>query len=89
MKVTIPATRVAEFKAIIQTGKYREDERGYKWANHLALRSIFKNASASKLSTRLAKLFGRFKPDLDGAFLRAQLDMNTWKATISCRDPDR
>jgi Domain of unknown function (DUF3883) len=82
MKVTIPATRVAEFKAIIQTGKYREDERGYKWANHLALRSIFKNASASKLAARLSKLFGRFKPDLDDLGLN-QEDQAEWHEAVA------
>ncbi len=82
MKVTIPATRVAEFKAIIQTGKYREDERGYKWANHLALGSIFKNASASKLATRLSKLFGRFKPDLDDLGLN-QEDQAEWHEAVA------
>ena len=82
MKVTIPATRVAEFKAIIQTGKYREYERGYKWANHLALRSIFKNASPSKLATRLSKLFGRFKPDLDDLGLN-QEDQAEWYEAVA------
>src|SRR5690348_14500543 len=82
MKVTIPATKAAAFKAIIQTGKYREDERGYKWANHLALRSIFKNASASKLATRLSKLFGRFKPDLDDLGLN-QEDQAEWHEAVA------
>lgn len=82
MKVTIPAARVAEFKAIIQTGKYREDERGYKWANHLVLRSIFENASASKLATRLSKLFGRFKPDLDDLGLNEE-DQAEWHEAVA------
>jgi len=82
MKVSIPATRVAKFKAIIQTGKYREDERGYKWANHLVLRSIFKNPSRSKLATRLSKLFGRFRPDLDDLAL-SQEDQAEWYEAVA------
>ena len=82
MKVTIPATRVKAFKAIIQTGKYREDERGYKWANHLALRSIFKDTSASKLATRLSKLFGRLKPDLDDLGLN-QEEQAEWHEAVA------
>jgi len=82
MKVSIPPTRVADFKAILQTGKYREDERGYKWANHLVLRSIFKNASGAKLATRLSKLFGRVKPDLDDLGLN-QEDQAEWHEAVA------
>jgi len=64
MEVRIPNSEVEAFGRILKTGQYRQFERGYKWANHLALQAVFSADTSSKFAGRLALLFGRGKADL-------------------------